>query len=69
MLARAAATLSREDVSLIADMMLRLVRSKASWTGEGVLWAAGFDDLMAMGNEIVQSNELVLGLLGWPTVV
>lgn len=62
--------LSADDLSLPSSFAVWLASPAASWLGGRFLWSHwDVDELAKMKDEIVEKNELVLGLQGWPKAV
>lgn len=62
-------TLARDDISLPSNFAVWLASPAADWLGGRYLWSHwDVDELVSKKDEILEKNELTLGLNGWPKV-
>ena len=62
--------LSADDISLPSGFAVWLASPAAAWAGGRFLWSHwDVDELAKMKDEILENNELVLALNGWPKEV
>lgn len=61
---------SQDELSLPSGFAVWLASPAADWTAGRFLWAHwDVDELAEMKKEILEKNELVMGLNGWPKQV
>lgn len=62
--------LTADDVSLPSGFAVWIASRAAEWVGGRFIWSHwDVDELAKMKDEIMEKNELVLGLQGWPKEV